>query len=192
MLRRTAGICGIASQLAILTVMLVVIYSSPWFSWTEDNISILGVQGSAVAVFNCGLILTGVLSLIFAIGLRKSLLSSRLGQLGIASLILGSLAFSAMGIFPLSIDLPHDLASIAFFVFVILAFLLVGVAAMSASQVSWGLLSLSAVVIIIVFRLIPWPWSGGAIPQLLFCLPWSVWTLVFGIGLLTGARPVDA
>ena len=191
MLRRIAGVCGIISQLVGFVVLLIVISSSPWFSWTEHNISILGVDGSATMLFNSGLILIGLLSLIFAIGLRKNLLLSRLGKFSIASLILGSIALSATGIFPLTIDLPHDLASGTFFVFIILALLLVGVAAIAASQIGWGLLSLTAGVLIVTFRLIPWPWSGGAIPQLLFCLPWSLWTIVFGVGLLVKSSPVD-
>ncbi len=191
MLRRIAGVCGITSQLVVFTALLVVISSSPWFSWTGNDLSVLGVEGSATTLFNWGLVLTGVLSLIFAIGLRQSLLSSRLGQLGMVSLVLGSIAISAVGIFPRTIDLPHDLASVAFFMFIIMALLLVGVAAIAASQMRWGLLSLMAGVLIVAFWLVPWPWSGGAIPQLLFCLPWSLWTIIFGVGLLVRASPID-
>ena len=107
------------------------------------------------------------------------------------SLILGSMAISAMGIFPRTIDLPHNLASIAFFMFITLALLLVGVAVITASQMRWGLPSLTAGVLIIAFQLVPWPWSGGAIPQLLFCLLWSLWTIAFGVGLLVRTSPVD-
>ena len=191
MSRRITAICGIASQLVGLTVLLVVISRSPQFSWTENNISILGVDGSATALFNSGLIVTGVLSLIFAIGLGKNLLSSRLGQMGVVSLILGSMAFSAIGIFPRDIDLPHDLASVVFFIFIILALLLIGVAAITTSHKRWGLLSLTAAVLIIAFQLVPWPWSGGSIPQLLYCLPWSLWTIAFGMKLLGRVGPID-
>lgn len=191
MLRRIAGACGIASQLVALTALFVAASSSPWFSWTENYLSALGVEGSATKLFNCGLILTGVLSLIFVIGLGRSLLSSRLGQLGMASLILGSVSISAVGIFPRVFALPHDLASIAFFMFFTLALFLIGVAAIMVSQMKWGLLSLVAGVLIIAFPLLPWPWSGGAIQQLLSCLSWSLWTIVFGVVLLVRARPVD-
>lgn len=190
-LRKIAGVCGITSQLVGLTALLVAISGSPWFSWTESHISVLGVEGSAATLFNTGLILTGLLSLIFAIGLRKSLPSNRLGQSGMVSLILGSMAISIMGVFPRTIDLPHDSASIAFFVFVTLALLLVGVAAITVSQMRRGLLSLMASVLMITLLLAPWPWSGSAIPQLLSCLPWSLWTMVFGVGLLVRPSPVD-
>jgi len=191
MLRRIAGVCGITSQLVALITILVAISSSPRFSWTENDISVLGVEGPATTLFNAGLILTGVLSLIFAIGLGKSLLSSRLGQLGMDSLILGSMAISTVGIFPRTFDLPHDSAAIAFFVCIAVAVFLVGVAAIIAMQMRWGLLSLTTGFVIIAFMLVPWPWSGGAISQLLFCLPWSLWTVGFGVVLLLRTRPVD-
>ena len=155
MLRRIAGACGITSQLVVLTALLVTISSSPWFSWTEYDMSVLGVKGSAKALFNWGLFLTGVLSLVFAIGLRRSLLSSRLGQLGMVSLILGSIALSAVGIFPRTIDLPHDLSSVAFFVFIVMAFSLIGTAALTTSQTRWGLLSLTAGALMIIYWRVP-------------------------------------
>ncbi len=179
-----AGICGIASQLTGLATLLVAISSSPWFGWTEDNISVLGVEGSTAMMFNYGLVLTGVLSLVFAIGLGQSLLSNRPGKFGVVSLILGSLAISAMGVFPRTMDLPHDLASIAFFVFMTLALLLIGVALITRSRMRWGLLSLVAGMLMLVFQVVPWPWSGGATLQLLSCLPWLLWTVISGFGLL--------
>ena len=191
MSRKITGTCGIASQLIALIMILVVTGNSPWFSWTEYNISVLGVEGSMKTLFNWGLILTGLLSLIFTFGLRENLLSSRLGQYGVISLIVGSLGIAAIGIFPRSIDLPHDVASVVFFLFVILAFLLIGTAAITASQLKWGLLSLIAGVLMIAFWRIPWTWNGDAVPQLLNCLPWSLWTLVFSVMLLLNFNPVD-
>ena len=191
MSRKIAGICGIASQIIALTMILVITNNSPWFSWTEYNISVLGVEGSMKMLFNSGLILTGLLSLIFAFGLRKNLLSSRPGQYGVISLIVGSLGIAATGIFPRSIDLPHDVASVFFFLFVILAFLLIGTASIKASRLKWGLLSVISGVLMIAFWRIPWTWNGDAIPQLLNCLPWSLWTLVFSVVLLRNFSPVD-
>ena len=191
MLRRVSGACGIASQLAGLTAILVAALASPSFGWTENDLSVLGIEGPATAVFNWGLILTGLLSLVFAIGLRRNLLSSRLGEIGTFSLILGSVSLSAVGVFPRSINMPHDSASIAFFVLITLALLLVGAAAVIASQIRWGLLSLIAAALMLAFMLAPWPWTGGAIEQLICCLPWSLWTVILGIRLLAGAQPID-
>ncbi|GAJ02768.1 unnamed protein product, partial [marine sediment metagenome] len=127
MVRRITGVCGIISQLVGITALLVAISGSPWFSWTEDLISVLGVEGSAKTLFNSGLILTGIFSLMFAIGLGRCLLSGRLGQSAMVSLILGSIAVFDMGVFPRTFDFMHGASTTAFFVFITLALLLIGV-----------------------------------------------------------------
>ncbi len=189
--RRITGVCGIISQLVGITALLVAISGSPWFSWTEDLISVLGVEGSAKTLFNSGLILTGIFSLMFAIGLGRCLLSGRLGQLAMVSLILGSIAVFDMGVFPRTFDFMHGASTTAFFVFITLALLLIGVAAITASQMTWGLLSITAGVLVAVPQLVLGPLSGGAIAQLLSCLPWSLWTIAFGIMLLVSPIPLE-
>ncbi len=191
MLRRISGVCGIASQVTGLISLLTAVSMSPGFSWTENYLSVLGVKGSAITLFNSGLILTGILSLVFAIGLWKSLLSGRLlGLLGMVSLVLGSMTFSAMGMFPRSTGIPHNSASLAFFLFISLAIFLIGIRVTTPSQKLWGVLSLAAVVLIAAFQLVPWPWDGGAISQLLSVLPWSLWIIAFSIRLLITPKSV--
>ena len=189
--RRITGVCGIISQLIGLTTLLVVISNSPWFSWTENHISVFGVEGSAKTLFNGGLILAGIFSLIFAIGLGRCLLSGRLGQLAMGSLILGSVAIFDMGVFPRTFDFMHGASTAAFFVCITLALLLIGVAAITASQMIWGLLSITAGVLVAAILLVLGPLDGGAIGQLLSFLPWSLWTIAFGIMLLMRPIPLE-
>ncbi len=183
--RKITGVCGIMSQLVGITALLIaVISNSPWFSWTEDHISALGVEGSARMLFNSGLILAGMFSLIFAIGLGRCLLSGRLGQLAMVSLILGSIAVFDMGVFPRTFDFMHGVSTTAFFVCITMTLLLIGVAAIAASQMTWGLLSITAGVLVAAPQLVLGPLSGGAILQLLSYLPWALWMIAFGIILL--------
>ena len=93
-----------------------------------------------------------------------------------------------MGIFPRTIDLPHNLATVAFFVFMALALLLIGMVALATSRIAPGLLSLAAGLLMVIVQPVPWPWSGAAIPQLLSCLPWALWMIIFGAGLLVRTR----
>ena len=90
MLRRVSGACGIASQVVGLTVISVAISGSPCFDWAEAELSILGVEGPFTGLFNGGLILSGLLSMVFALGLGKSLAPSLLGRWGAISLLLSS------------------------------------------------------------------------------------------------------
>ena len=187
---RVSGACGIVSQVVGLAVILVVISSSSWFCWTENDISILGVEGSTTMLFNWGLIFAGLLSLLFVIGLRKNLVSGRTGRLGINSFLLGSAAISATGMLPRSIDVPHDIVSMGAFACGALALLMVGVAAITARRMTLGVLSLVGGVLTVVFLFAPWPWTGGAIEQLLACTPWALWTMVFGMRLLLRTQPI--
>ena len=188
-MRKLTAVCGIISQLVGLTALLAAISSSPWFSWTENHISVFGVEGSAKTLFNGGLILTGIFSLIFAIGLGRCLLSGRLGQLAMVSLILGSIAVFDMGVFPRTWDFMHGASTVAFFVGITLALLLIGMVAIAASQVTWGLLSITAAVLVAAPQLVLGPLSGGAIVQLLSYLPWSLWMMAFGI--MLWVRPIS-
>jgi hypothetical membrane protein len=184
LLGRIAGGCGIMSQLVGLSVLSVAITGSPWFSWTGNYISILGVQGSNTVLFNSGLILCGLLGLIFALGLGKTLLPGRFGQWGAVTLALGSLALSGIGVFPLTHELAHYAAATGFFASIHVAIFLVGVMAITRSQKTWGVISFIVILFAVAARLAPWPWSGGAIEQVLSCLPSSVWTGVLAVRLL--------
>ena len=188
--RRVTAVCGIVSQFVSLTVLLVAaISNSPWFSWTEEHISAFGVEGSVEMLFNSGLILAGIFSLIFAIGLGRCLLSGRLGQLAMVFFILGSIAVFSMGVFPRTWDFAHGASTAIFYVCIVLALLLIGVVAITASQMAWGLLSITAGVLVGGIQIVLGPLDGGAIGQLLAYLPWSLWMIAFGIMLLV--RPIS-
>jgi len=183
--RRITGVCGIVSQLVILTALLVTaISNSPWFSWTQNHLSAFGVEGSAKTIYNGGLILAGILGIMFAIGLGWYLLSGWLGQLAMVFLVLGSMAVFAMGVFPRSWDFAHGASTVAFYVCIIVALVCVGVVLIIASQMPWGILSIIIGVLVTALLLIPGPLAGGAITQLFAYLPWSLWTITFGIILL--------
>lgn len=186
MIGKVAGISGIASQLTALLALIIPISRSPWFSWTRNYLSVFGVEGPAIGLFNIGLIVSGVFSLIFAIGLGKSSFFTALpGKLGIWCLLLGSTSFAAIGLFPRTTGIPHNLASLGFFLFISLAIFFIGVQAMRKLLTTLGILSFLMVTLIVAFELAPWP--GGAIAQLLTVLPWSVWTVIFSIMLLSRA-----
>ena len=189
-MRRISGICGIACPLVGLTVILVVISNSPWFSWTENDISILGVEGSATLLFNGGLVFTGLLSLVFVIGLNKNFFSNRMGKLGVISLLPGAAGISATGLLPRSIDVPHDMASVGAFMCAALALILIGFAAIRSRRMMLGVPCLIGGVLTVIFLLAPWPWNGGAIEQILACIPWALCTMVFGVRLLLSTRTI--
>jgi hypothetical membrane protein len=187
MLKIVAGISGLLSQVVAVATLVFVLIKSPWFRWLEHNLSILGVEGSARVLFNVGIGIAGILGIVLAVGLWDCVGSGgSAGGVGIVSLALGSTALAVIGLVPRTTALPHNIATVAFFVLIALAVCLVGVQFLLEGRMVGGILSIAATVFIIGFQVIPWPTEGGAIPQLLSCVPWSVWTLVFSVRLLVG------
>jgi len=184
MLRKLTGVCGIISQLIGITALVVVISRYPGFNWTEEHISFFGVEASTKAIYNSGLIVAGLFSLLFAIGLGRCFISGWLGWSAVLFFILGSAAVFSMGAFPRNWDFAHGASTVAFYVCIIVALVFAGAAAITASQLTWGLLSIINAILVTAFLLIPGPLAGGGITQLLAYLPWALWTIALGIMLL--------
>lgn len=181
---RISGICGIITPIVAFTCILLAIALAPQFSWTDNALSDLGiVTGATSILFNLGLILSGILTLLFASGLFTYFRSNSLGRLSALILVLDSLALTAIGVFPENVKPMHLYASVAFFVLFPISMLFVTASFLRASRARMGLLTLSialfaAIVWIAEFLLRYVP--GVAIPETLSALAASLWTVVLG------------
>lgn len=179
---RAAGLCGVLTPIIVLTSILFAIFYSPWFSWTANALSDLGVQGTAAILFNSSLVVGGVLTIIFAIGLREILLNKTLGWIGTLIFILDAAILCAIGLFPETAGDIHLYVSVAFFVLLPISLFLIGVAMMQEpSERKLGLFTVMAgIVTATVWAL---PWRAVAIPEIIAVLAASVWSIVLGIRL---------
>lgn len=179
---RAAGLCGVLTPIIVLTSILFAIFYSPWFSWTANALSDLGVQGTAAILFNSSLVVGGVLTIIFAIGLREILLNKTLGWIGTLIFILDAAILCAIGLFPETAGDIHLYVSVAFFVLLPISLFLIGVAMMQEpSERKLGLFTVMAgIVTATVWAL---PWRAVAIPEIIAVLAASVWSIVLGISL---------
>jgi len=78
---RVAGLCGVIVPVVAFSCIFIAISLSPWFSWTENALSDLGVGGAAW-VFNSGLMVGGILTMVFAVGLWAAFRKRSLGRVG--------------------------------------------------------------------------------------------------------------
>lgn len=174
--------CGVLTPVIVLTLILLAIYYSPWFSWTENALSDLGVQGTAAILFNSGLVVGGVLTIIFAIGLREILLNKTLGRIGTLILILDAAILCAIGIFPETAGVIHLYVSVAFFVLLPISLFLIGVAMIEEpSERKLGLFTITAGIATAMVWMLQW--RAVAIPEIIAALAASVWSIVLGIRL---------
>lgn len=172
--------CGVLTPIIVLTLILLAIYFSPWFSWTENALSDLGVQGTAAILFNSSLVVGGVLTIIFAIGLREILLNRTLGRIGTLIFILDGAMLCAIGIFPETAGDIHFYVSVAFFVLLPVSLFLNGVAMMQeSSERKTGLFTITAGIVAATVWMLQW--SAVAIPEIIAALAAFVWSIVLGI-----------
>jgi hypothetical membrane protein len=192
MRNRIGGICGLASQSVAVIGGLMALALTPQFSWTENYLSLLGVEARSAPAFNYGLVVGGALGLVFAVALWRSPFSRRaVSKAGIVVLVVGLLGFAGIGAFPRTYSMPHNLASLAFYTFIPLALLFIGIGGLLDRPKVWGAISIVAAALVAGIQYLPWSWTGGAIQQLLTALPWSMWTVAYAVRLLR-ERPFDA
>ena len=151
---------------------------SPWFTWTNNALSDLGLQGISAAIFNNGIIVVGLLFLIFSVGLI-TILENKIGAylLNISSV---SLIFA--GVFPESSFVLHYFFSVAFFGSLIIALLFFAFSIEKTSfgknmgRIAFGLffLSIASTAFLFIFK-------GIAIPESLIIFPTFFWFIGFGI-----------
>ncbi|MFQ6063921.1 MAG: DUF998 domain-containing protein [Candidatus Bathyarchaeia archaeon] len=182
---RIAGICGIVGPIIAITCTLLAITLSPWFSWTKNTLSDLGVHKTSATLFNLCLITSGILILVFAVGLQKVLSKHLFGNMGALILALAAISLCAIGIFTGDYGNLHLYFSVAFFALISLSSFLVGVSMIRKHSGKIGaLITLMGFVAGVVWV---FPWEGVAIPETISSLAVLIWIVLLGIRLVLEA-----
>ena len=184
-----SGVCGLLSPLISLTMIFVAISLSPWFNWTENALSDLGVSGLASIVFNSSLIIAGILAVVFAFGLVKILPNRVPVKVGIGVLVLSATSLCCIGFFPETTRIIHYFFSLAFFILLGLSMLIIGLTTIVYSPrkpLGWFALLIG------IWAFAPWifEWNGVAIPEFISALAGSTWAIVMSIRMLRNRRLV--
>jgi hypothetical membrane protein len=175
---RVAGVCGILIPIVIFACLGLAIAGSPWFTWTQHALSDLGISENTAVLFNYGMVLGGIFTFIFSLGLRK-VLSNKIG----ASLLsVSSFALIGIGLFPETVFVLHFITSASFFVFLTIALLIIGLTikqnsferSMGGLALFFALVAISSTVFLVSFE-------GIAIPEALSCFPAFIWCMLLGI-----------
>jgi hypothetical membrane protein len=175
---KIAGVCGILLPVVIFASLGFSISLSPWFTWTQHALSDLGIDQASAFIFNNGMILGGILALVFSIGLMK-VLARRLGAYILA---LSSLALIGIGIFPETIFTLHFLTSAMFFILLAIGLLIIGVTSgYNSFEKKIGLFAIVLVIIALGSTVFLFHFDGIAIPEALSCFPAFVWCSIVGM-----------
>jgi len=186
---KAAGLCGLITPIITISLISLAISYSPWFSWTENALSDLGVHEAAI-LFNCSLMVGGILALIFATGLVQIMRQNTMGLIGTFLLILTAVSLSAIGFFPETAGRIHLYVSISFFALDALSMIFIGVAlVMDSSTRKMGAISIFAGLFAVAVWIVFWnlPIRGDAVPEILAGLAASVWVVILSIRLFKQA-----
>jgi hypothetical membrane protein len=180
---RLAGVCGMVIPLVAFSCIFLAISLSPWFSWSANALSDLGV-GEAAVIFNSGLIAAGALSMVLSAGLWVAFSGQVFGRAGAVLLLASSLALSCIGVFSEAAPTIHMFVSVMFFVLAPLSLFLLGTSSILAGSKKFGSFTIAAGVVAII----PWifSWKGVAIPEFISAFAVAVWGVAQGVRLYLG------
>jgi hypothetical membrane protein len=138
-------------------------------------------------LFNLGLIVSGILAIVFAFGLLIFFNKTVSGRIGAIMFVLDCLALICIGIFPESAKPMHLYASVAFFAIFPLAMFLMTASFVLSSKHRMAVFTFS----IAVFAAVVWAAEflmhyvpGVAIPETLSALAACLWVAVLSFNML--------
>lgn len=189
--REFPGTLGIIGPLvALAAIAIAIMLSLSWFTWDGNALSDLGNYDNgilAAIIFNVGLVLTGILLLIFTYCFTKSItdLPTKIGVLPFF-IALGFLI--AIGVFSENAGVIHFYVSVGFFASFPFAMWFVGIGLLRFRKLWWfSLIS----IILPFFSIYMWTswfggmfpfWTGNAIPEITTAMTgigwlWVIWLL---------------
>jgi hypothetical membrane protein len=176
---RIFGWFGIIAPVIGFTMIFLAINTAPWFSWGQNALSDLGVQGLTAAIFNGGLAMTASVMAVFGLGLYELTKGDRIGQAGFALFIAACVFLIGIGVFPETAGSIHYYFSVAFFAALPLSNLTISAFLLRKGERSLGLLGVAAgLVAIFIWTL---SWEGVAIPEAVSAASTGAWSSVMGL-----------
>ncbi len=177
-LLRLFGYFGIVAPILGLTLVLLAISTAPWFSWTGNALSDLGVHGFTAVIFNSGLKITAIIMSLFSLGIYELTKGDRIGTLGFVLNLAGAGFLFGLAAFPETAGPIHYQFSVAFFVTLPISLL---VLALYMKRSGMGYLSLFTAAAGTTALLV-WTrrWEAVSIPEFLSALTVGLWSIVLG------------
>jgi hypothetical membrane protein len=180
---RLCGLFGMLTPVVGFTMVFLAISQAPWFSWTMNALSDLGVEGFESVLFNAGLAITGAVMMMFSAGLFELTKGSKVGQAGSAVHLASSVLIILIGVINETITPWHFVVSVAFFASLGVMLAINGIYLWGTGMRRYSALAWAAVTVgIFIWAL---NWQGVAIPEAVSALSAGVWQVGLGYWMYT-------
>jgi len=180
---RLCGFFGMLTPVVGFIMVFLAISQAPWFSWTLNALSDLGVDGFEAVLFNSGLPLTGAVMMMFSAGLFELTKGSTVGRAGSAVHLASAVLLILIGVINETIKPWHYVVSFAFFASLAVMLAIMGVYHWRANMKRFTILAWSAAALGIVIWMLPW--RGVALPEAISAVCVSVWQVSLGYWMYT-------
>lgn len=192
---RNLLLAGIIGPIVAISLISVDASISPWFTWTGNALSDLGVHEYSY-LFNYALIFEAVLNLVFVLALRPLF---KLGNGTSSGLIISGLSLGMVGIFVETYQLEHLTFALVYFIVFPVSIIMFSRTIRKKHMVQAvagyfvALISLIAIVfgVLVDFSAIPGVTLGLAIPEMIEAVllgSWSVYMGAWALALTSAAH----
>jgi hypothetical membrane protein len=180
---RLCGFFGMLTPVVGFIMVFLAISQAPWFSWTLNALSDLGVEGFEAVLFNSGLPLTGAVMMMFSAGLFELTKGSMVGMAGSAVHLASAVLLILIGVINETIEPWHYVVSFAFFTSLAVTLAIIGVYHWRAGMRRFAVLAWSAAAVGVAVWMLPW--RGVALPEAISALCAGVWQVSLGYWMYT-------
>jgi hypothetical membrane protein len=177
---RLRKILGVLSATIAYPFIVASIVLSPWFNFYDNALSDLGnttLHGSTSWIFNSGLMLSGLVTVSFAILVLTQHRSWKYLSWTLLLLISG-VDLALVGLFPENLGSIHWVVSVILFASMALTTLVYSFCSWPLGSPDIGALSLGCGIVIAIIWFVAWPWHGVAIQEILSSAMMSVWLIL--------------
>ncbi|WP_156778505.1 DUF998 domain-containing protein [Thermoplasma acidophilum] len=179
---RSLALGGVIGPVITILFILIDVAVSPWFSWSRNALSDLGVHPYGY-LFNSGLIIEGVLNIAFVISLKRIRTAGYVQAL----MIVSGLALALVGVFNEHFGYLHLIFALIYFVLFPISII---IASVRASLPAWirvygiaGSAAALAVIVIgigFVFHFVTIKNVGLAVPEFIEAVLLAAWSISAG------------
>lgn len=192
MLIRFAAISGILGSILPPILIFVATMLEKTFSWNRNALSDIGVSQTAW-LFNSTLIVSGLLNLLFALGLRSYLGKSRRLKIGTSLIIIGNVCLALVGVLTEDYIIPHAIVALGFLLLTPVGVIYTGSTEKGNQfgkvSLLLGIIALLALIVVPLIAYIVNLQIGIAVPEFSESLMLSTWTFLFSLKLIRPREP---
>jgi len=173
--------------ISTIFISIAISRAERWFAWQHNWLSDLGVHNGSAMPFNLGLIISGALTILIAVGLFHYFEDNLIFNIGKTTFLIAAISLMLIGIFTEDYSPHHYIVSVMFFSLSLISIIIFGIGHLIENKMIglwFCLLGVSGG----MMWAIPWPGTAGAIPEATSIVFIVAFSITIGVKMITASR----